>query len=84
MHGVFMKRTGSGFSTQPHTQKRMTFLSAKTTAERFWWLRTPGQTRLYATGIKSFGTPDYNGVNVQFPQGAIRPAIYLAMDSNQE
>ena len=50
----------------------------------FWWLRTPGQTRLYATGIKSFGTPDYNGVNVQFPQGAIRPAIYLAMDSNQE
>ena len=50
----------------------------------FWWLRTPGQTRLYATGIKSFGTPDYNGVNVQFPQGAIRPAIYLAMDSNQD
>ena len=43
----------------------------------------PGKIRK-VVGIKSFGTPDYNGVNVQFPQGAIRPAIYLAMDLNQE
>lgn len=45
----------------------------------FWWVLTPGQTRLFAMGVKSFGAFDTNGVNVQYYKGGVRPAIWLRL-----
>ncbi len=46
----------------------------------WWWSRTPGQYQRYATGINPVGNISYNGNNVDYHHGGVRPAMWIDLN----
>lgn len=47
----------------------------------FWWLRTPGTSKDYATGVFGDKTVRYYGYRVNNIRGGIRPALWLDLEN---
>lgn len=46
----------------------------------WWWLRTPGDSQDFAANICDDGSIGYLGVDVYSDNGAVRPALWIALD----
>lgn len=46
-----------------------------------WWLRSPGCIQTYAVNVTTSGSCDYHGYDVDFSDGAVRPALWINLDS---
>lgn len=46
---------------------------------KWWWLRTPGCNLLTAEAVYTDGTIYPQGVNIDYPQGGVRPALWMLL-----
>lgn len=46
---------------------------------QWWWLRTPGDNLLSVTAIDEQGEVYLHGVNVNYPTGGVRPAVWVLL-----
>lgn len=46
---------------------------------RWWWLRTPGDNLLAVTAVDADGSVYMHGVNVNYPNGGVRPAMWILL-----
>lgn len=46
---------------------------------KWWWLRTPGDNLLAVTAVEADGSVYMHGVNVNYPNGGVRPAMWLLL-----
>lgn len=49
-----------------------------------WWLRTPGGSLAYAALIAFEGAPIYYGTEVNYTYGAVRPAVWVNLEPDQQ
>ena len=47
----------------------------------WWWLRSPGHDQLRAAYVLGDGYVDENGLNVDIDSGAVRPALWIDLNS---
>ena len=47
----------------------------------FWWLRSPGIDSSIATGVRFDGSVNFDGGLVSYPDGAVRPALWINLRS---
>ena len=47
----------------------------------WWWLRSPGSFQNYAAYVRENGSVVYNGSSVAFGKVAVRPALWINLDS---
>lgn len=46
---------------------------------QWWWLRTPGDNLLSVTAVEEQGDVYLHGVNVNYPNGGVRPALWILL-----
>lgn len=46
---------------------------------QWWWLRTPGDNLLAATAVDADGSLYMHGINVNYPEGGVRPAMWILL-----
>lgn len=49
------------------------------TLGKWWWLRTPGDNLLAVEAVDEQGEAYLHGVNVNFPTGGVRPALWVLL-----
>ncbi len=47
----------------------------------WWWLRSPGNSQLYAVYVRDDGSVYYLGYNVDYSYPCVRPALWINLDS---
>ena len=47
----------------------------------WWWLRSPSYNDSYAAGVRSGGYASRDGIRVNYDDGAIRPALWINLES---
>lgn len=57
------------------------YKTASGAATCWWWLRSPGLTQLSAATVSYVGSVYYSGYNVHYDTGAVRPALWINLDS---
>ena len=58
------------------------FKTASGEATCYWWLRSPGVSQRYATGVYDDGSVDYSGGRgMNIAHGCVRPALWINLDS---
>lgn len=46
---------------------------------KWWWLRTPGDNLLAVTAVDADGSVYMHGINVNYPNGGVRPAMWILL-----
>lgn len=46
---------------------------------KWWWLRTPGDNLLAVVAVEADGSVYLHGVNVNYPNGGVRPAMWVLL-----
>lgn len=46
---------------------------------QWWWLRSPGDNLLSVTAVEADGSVYLHGVNVNYPNGGVRPALWVLL-----
>ena len=46
---------------------------------KWWWLRTPGDNLLAVTAVDADGSVYMHGINVNYPEGGVRPAMWILL-----
>ena len=57
------------------------YKTASGAATCWWWLRSPGYTQSYAATVLIVGSVNCNGHNVIYANDAVRPALWINLDS---
>ena len=57
------------------------YKTASGAATCWWWLRSPGYLQYYAASVSYDGSVDYYGRNVDIDYDAVRPALWINLDS---
>lgn len=57
------------------------YKTASGAATCWWWLRSPGYNRNIAANVNSYGSVYYFGYNVHTDYVAVRPALWINLDS---
>ena len=46
---------------------------------KWWWIRSPGDNLLAVTAVEADGSVYLHGVNVNYPNGGVRPALWVLL-----
>ena len=57
------------------------YKTASGAATCWWWLRSPGFTQSCAASVRYDGSVNYRGYDVDRAHGAVRPALWINLDS---
>ena len=57
------------------------YKTASGAATCWWWLRSPGFNQNYAADVSTGGSVYYGGDRVHSEYGAVRPALWINLDS---
>lgn len=57
------------------------YKTASGAATCWWWLRSPGFTQSCAASVRYDGSVNYRGYDVDYDNGAVRPALWINLDS---
>ncbi len=57
------------------------YKTASGAATCWWWLRSPGSTQTYAASVLIAGSVNYAGHTVNYGNDAVRPALWINLDS---
>lgn len=57
------------------------YKTASGAATCWWWLRSPGYFQTDAASVYSYGSVYYFGSSVDYDTGAVRPALWINLDS---
>ena len=57
------------------------YKTASGAATCWWWLRSPGFTQSCAASVRYDGSVNYRGYDVDYYNGAVRPALWINLDS---
>ena len=57
------------------------FKTASGAATCWWWLRSPGSLQTYAADVYTDGSVNYYGSSVRHDTDAVRPALWINLDS---
>lgn len=57
------------------------YKTASGAATCWWWLRSPGYTQSYAASVAMYGSVNYSGNLVNYVIDAVRPALWINLDS---
>lgn len=57
------------------------YKTASGAATCWWWLRSPGSTQTYAASVLIAGSVNYAGHTVNYGTDAVRPALWINLDS---
>ena len=57
------------------------YKTASGAATCWWWLRSPGTNQSRAAGVNGFGSVRYDGYDVRSGDFAVRPALWINLDS---
>ncbi len=57
------------------------YKTASGAATCWWWLRSPGDYQSYAALVRSGGSVNYYGLSVSAGSDAVRPALWINLDS---
>lgn len=57
------------------------YKTASGAATCWWWLRSPGDHQTYAASVNDDGSVDYYGNLVNYAHDAVRPALWINLDS---
>ena len=57
------------------------YKTASGAATCWWWLRSPGNNQGSAADVNIDGSVNYRGTNVNFDDDAVRPALWINLDS---
>lgn len=57
------------------------YKTASGAATCWWWLRSPGRSQSSAAYVYNYGSVNYYGNNVNYDYDAVRPALWINLDS---
>ena len=57
------------------------YKTASGAATCWWWLRSPGYDQNHAAHVRKYGSVYYRGYNVDSDDDAVRPALWINLDS---
>ena len=80
----FMDDTETVQKVTPYAVKRGAYLRENLPSATFWWIKSPGLYQYYTSFVNAIGTRRLGGKRVYYVFFAIRPALWINLQSKTE